>query len=215
MNAPLALEVIATSLDDALAAEQGGAARVELVRALDAGGLTPRVAALAVAPVLDAARIVAALRERVDAVFLPRPLHLVDAMPRDALGKMPVDALRRRIVELTAARDRAPEPGEAYVRDFVVPATHAALPGHFPGRPIVPAALLLTLVSVACREAWGGAPTSLRLDHARFRAPLAPDTPLRIRLDRCAAGRIAFACTAGATRVADGAIMLTEIRDRH
>ena len=41
MTTPLALEVIATSLDDALAAEQGGAARVELVRALDAGGLTP------------------------------------------------------------------------------------------------------------------------------------------------------------------------------
>jgi copper homeostasis protein len=38
---PRALEVIATSLDDALAAEQGGADRVELVAALERGGMTP------------------------------------------------------------------------------------------------------------------------------------------------------------------------------
>ena len=77
---------------------------------LETRGLTPRLAALAVAPKLDAARIVTALRERVDAVFLPRPLYLVDAMPRDALGKMPVDALQRRIAELSSTRARPPEP---------------------------------------------------------------------------------------------------------
>ena len=38
---PIALEVIATTVDDAVAAEQGGAARVELVRSLDRGGLSP------------------------------------------------------------------------------------------------------------------------------------------------------------------------------
>lgn len=35
------LEVIACSLEDALEAERGGAGRIELVRALDRGGLTP------------------------------------------------------------------------------------------------------------------------------------------------------------------------------
>jgi copper homeostasis protein len=35
------LEVIACSIDDAIAAERGGAGRLELVRSLDAGGLTP------------------------------------------------------------------------------------------------------------------------------------------------------------------------------
>jgi copper homeostasis protein len=37
----LALEVIATSLQDAIEAERGGATRLELVRELDRGGLTP------------------------------------------------------------------------------------------------------------------------------------------------------------------------------
>jgi acyl-coenzyme A synthetase/AMP-(fatty) acid ligase len=169
-------------------------------------GLTSRLAALAVAPALDASRIVAALRERIDPVFLPRPLHLVEAMPRDRLGKMPMKTLRQRVVELSAVRARAPE--NTCVREFVVPATHPALPGHFPGRPIVPAAWLLTLVDTACREAWASMPASIRLDHARFRAPLAPGDLLRVQLDRRADGRITFACTVGATRVADGSITL-------
>jgi 3-hydroxymyristoyl/3-hydroxydecanoyl-(acyl carrier protein) dehydratase len=175
---------------------------------LDARGLTPRLAALAVAPALDAPRIMAALRERVDAVFLPRPLHLVDTLPRDALGKLPVEAMRRRIEELSGARLVGTESGNAHVREYIVPATHPALPGHFPGRPIVPAAWLLTLVAAACREAWNCAPASMQLDNARFRAPLAPEMTLRVRLDRHANGRIAFTCTSGQTRVADGAMTM-------
>jgi copper homeostasis protein len=37
------LEVIACSVADAMEAERGGAGRLEIVRAMDAGGLTPRV----------------------------------------------------------------------------------------------------------------------------------------------------------------------------
>jgi acyl-coenzyme A synthetase/AMP-(fatty) acid ligase len=59
-----------------------------------------RLLAFAVAPTLDRAQILAALRERIDAVFLPRPLHLLDALPRNAVGKLPQQAL----LEL-AARD--------------------------------------------------------------------------------------------------------------
>jgi acyl-coenzyme A synthetase/AMP-(fatty) acid ligase len=48
-----------------------------------------RIAALAVAPGLEAAEIVAALRAAVDPVFLPRPLRRVAALPRNATGKLP------------------------------------------------------------------------------------------------------------------------------
>jgi len=43
MTAPV-LEVIVTSLDDAMEAERGGATRLEVVRELDRGGLTPPLA---------------------------------------------------------------------------------------------------------------------------------------------------------------------------
>ena len=47
-----------------------------------------RVGAVVVAPTLDAKRIALALRKRIDPAFLPRPLHLVDALPRNATGKV-------------------------------------------------------------------------------------------------------------------------------
>lgn len=53
-----------------------------------------RVAACVVAPDLDAARVLAALRDRVDPVFLPRPLLFVARLPRNATGKLPQEALR-------------------------------------------------------------------------------------------------------------------------
>jgi acyl-coenzyme A synthetase/AMP-(fatty) acid ligase len=54
-----------------------------------------RLMALVVAPELRSDSILQALRERIDATFLPRPLVLVDELPRNALGKLPREALLR------------------------------------------------------------------------------------------------------------------------
>jgi acyl-coenzyme A synthetase/AMP-(fatty) acid ligase len=64
-----------------------------------------RLGALAVAPGLQPAHIVAALRERIDPVFLPRPLLLVERLPRNDTGKLPQQALQALAAELAA---RAP-----------------------------------------------------------------------------------------------------------
>ena len=45
--------------------------------------------ALVVAPRLTRAELLAALRAQVDPAFLPRPLLWVDALPRNAQGKLP------------------------------------------------------------------------------------------------------------------------------
>jgi acyl-coenzyme A synthetase/AMP-(fatty) acid ligase len=52
-----------------------------------------RLAACVVAPGLDAPRLLKALREHIDPVFLPRPLLFVDALPRNSTGKLPRAAL--------------------------------------------------------------------------------------------------------------------------
>ena len=52
-----------------------------------------RIAALAVAPGLSAADILATLRSAIDAVFLPRPLRLLTELPRNRAGKLPRDVL--------------------------------------------------------------------------------------------------------------------------
>lgn len=54
---------------------------------------TTRLMALVVAPTLTSEAVLAALRERIDPAFLPRPLRLVDALPRNPLGKLPRDAV--------------------------------------------------------------------------------------------------------------------------
>jgi len=53
-----------------------------------------RLAAFVVAPALDAQHLLAALRERMDAAFLPRPLIFLDKLPRNRTGKLPRAALQ-------------------------------------------------------------------------------------------------------------------------
>lgn len=62
-----------------------------------------RVAAAVVAPGLDAARLTEALRQRIDPVFLPRPLLLVERLPRNSTGKLPREALRALVSSCAAS----------------------------------------------------------------------------------------------------------------
>ncbi|MHB8453535.1 MAG: AMP-binding protein [Acidiferrobacterales bacterium] len=55
-----------------------------------------RLAAFVVAPGRTRVQILEALRRRIDPVFLPRPLRLVSALPRNATGKLP----RGKLVQL-------------------------------------------------------------------------------------------------------------------
>jgi acyl-coenzyme A synthetase/AMP-(fatty) acid ligase len=59
----------------------------------DTAGDFARLTAYVVAPTLTARQIVTALRAHLDSAFLPRPIHLVEALPRNALGKITADDL--------------------------------------------------------------------------------------------------------------------------
>lgn len=52
-----------------------------------------KLAALVVSPALDAVEIRNKLALKIDAVFLPRPLYIVDKLPRSETGKLPRSAL--------------------------------------------------------------------------------------------------------------------------
>jgi acyl-coenzyme A synthetase/AMP-(fatty) acid ligase len=53
-----------------------------------------RLMAFVVAPGMKAATLLAALRERIDTVFLPRPIVLLHSLPRNSTGKLPRDTLQ-------------------------------------------------------------------------------------------------------------------------
>lgn len=68
-----------------------------------------RLMAFAVAPGMTVAELQAALRKRIDPTFLPRPLVLLDALPRNSTGKLPREALQdlaRAHLHLSPARQK-------------------------------------------------------------------------------------------------------------
>ncbi|PXW96630.1 AMP-binding enzyme [Sphaerotilus hippei] len=65
-----------------------------------------RLVAVVVAPSLTREALLAALRQRVDPVFLPRRIHFVDTLPRDPTGKLPAGRLADWVVQLAASASR-------------------------------------------------------------------------------------------------------------
>ena len=61
-------------------------------------GIT-RLTAFVVAPGMTARQVTVALRERIDAIFLPRPLVLVEELPRNSTGKLPRGELQALYAE--------------------------------------------------------------------------------------------------------------------
>lgn len=66
---------------------------------------------------------------------------------------------------------------------FVIPADHPSLPGHFPGRPLVPGVLLLDRVLEAVEALAGHQLGALRLPQVKFMQPLLPGEAARVELD--------------------------------
>ncbi len=61
----------------------------------ETSGTVTRLMAFVVAPELSAEALARALRERIDAAFLPRPLCFVNALPRNGTGKLTRETLSR------------------------------------------------------------------------------------------------------------------------
>jgi len=60
---------------------------------------TGRLGALVVAPTLDTRAIRSALAQRVDAAFVPRPIRLCAALPRDRTSKLKQDELKKLLAQ--------------------------------------------------------------------------------------------------------------------
>ena len=64
---------------------------------------------------------------------------------------------------------------------FIIPADHPSLPGHFPGRPIVPGVVLLDRVIEAIEAGHGPLPP-LRLPQVKVLKPLLPGQSASVEL---------------------------------
>lgn len=88
-----------------------------------------------------------------------------------------------------------------------IPATHPALPGHFPDAPVVPGALLLDRVIDLVEQDMARAVTEVLW--AKFHRPLLPDRDLHVTVTPEARGEtVSFACEIDGASVVDGRLRL-------
>jgi 3-hydroxymyristoyl/3-hydroxydecanoyl-(acyl carrier protein) dehydratase len=163
------------------------------------GGDVVRPMAFVVAPGLSRPALVAALRARIDPEVLPRPQRIVQSLPRTATGKLP----RAALLELAAHCEPRPTPPGA-VR--LLAEDHPVAHGHFPGNPVVPAAVILDQVLRAAEARLGLAACGWEVVTAKFPNPARPGEELRVHFGRRGSGEVRFECFVGARTVAGGAL---------
>jgi 3-hydroxymyristoyl/3-hydroxydecanoyl-(acyl carrier protein) dehydratase len=157
------------------------------------GEQVARPVAFVVAPGLSAAQIATALRGQLEAVFVPRRIVHVEALPREATGKLTQAALRA----LAQARLGVRGPDTAALLDAGLPIAddHPACDGHFPGQPLLPGAMLLSLVleALALRPELATAlgPTP-GIANVKFLAAVRPGQRLRVRFAGATANALGF-----------------------
>jgi acyl-coenzyme A synthetase/AMP-(fatty) acid ligase len=175
-----------------------------------------RLVALVVAPELSAAALHRSLRERIDPAFMPRPLLFVDALPRNSTGKLPRETLAHLVAALTnGPADSAPDEASRRADGvqhgpiaFEIPADHPALPGHFPGRAIIPGVVLLDYAIARIGSILGRPLGICQIASTKFTSPAAPGEPLALSFRCDERGAIRFTISAGGRTAAVG--VLTE-----
>jgi 3-hydroxymyristoyl/3-hydroxydecanoyl-(acyl carrier protein) dehydratase len=93
---------------------------------------------------------------------------------------------------------------------FTIAADHPALPGHFPGRPIVPGVVLLDHAILRIAAALGRPIERFEIGTAKFLATVAPGECVSVDYAVAASGTIRFALQAGGRPVASGTLSPVE-----
>jgi acyl-CoA synthetase (AMP-forming)/AMP-acid ligase II len=169
-----------------------------------------RLTAAVVAPSLSIAQLTDELRQRIDPVFLPRPLLLIDRLPRNATGKLPHQALQALAVQhlktgcAAIAGTGGTLPAAAVCTSLPLAEDHAAFAGHFPGFPILPGAALLDVVLHEIERSRSIDLTQWSVASAKFLAAVQPGDALTLEHSASGEAAIRFVIRTATRAVASG-----------
>jgi 3-hydroxyacyl-[acyl-carrier-protein] dehydratase len=93
-----------------------------------------------------------------------------------------------------------------YERTLTINRDHPALPGHFPGHPIVPGVVVLEEVIQTLRETYGQELVVTGMPAVKLSSPLRPEKRLTITVVSEDTNTAAFTCQVGSRLVASGSI---------
>lgn len=85
-------------------------------------------------------------------------------------------------------------------------ASHPALPGHFPGHPVIPGVLLLDALVNALPARVGGAVRVTGFPAVKFLAPLLPEHDVEVVLAVKRPGQAGFELLTGDRKIASGTV---------
>jgi len=154
-----------------------------------------------------------------DAVVVPRRISCLDALPREATGKL----VRSRLLELL---HRTPEPAEPIAAssgvtleprgplapqerwfELAIDPELGWFRGHFPENPVLPGvAQLDAIVLPGCALAWPELGAPRKIHRLKFRKTIVPGDRLELHLVRTGADRVSFEIHRGGELCSSGAI---------
>lgn len=135
-----------------------------------------RLCGLYVSKHLSAEQILSELRQRIDPLFLPRPLIQCENLPYNDYGKLPYKGLQSRLDAHLLYSRKEPVSWE-------ISPNHEVFDGHFRDSPLVPGAMLLDWVIETIAWILGRHISDLSVKQVNFHKPVFPGACLMLNFE--------------------------------
>lgn len=155
--------------------------------------------------VIEALR--AALEGHIDRVAWPRRFRFVDALPRDAQGKVSHPLLERLFRPTRPDVEWLEQGPRRVLGRFTVSSTLQVLEGHFPGQPVVPGVAQVGWALSFGEERFGLAPALERMEAVKFQTLMRPGQVVTMEL-RWDDGVLRFSFEGAGRRYSTGRLVL-------